>query len=77
MKRPPSIPATRSPLWRREIACGSNPAGALLKAIQESPVDNGVWDLAVRHDDGCACTNGRSMSACTCELVQLEARRLR
>src|SRR5438067_13636 len=32
--------------------------------------------VGVRHDDECPCLAGRSMRACTCEIVHLEAKRV-
>jgi hypothetical protein len=71
------VPGRRRPRYRREIACGNDPTAALAAAVLEPPVRPGtVWDLAVRHDDECpAFQRGGSMSACTCEIVELEARR--
>lgn len=73
------IPGTTStPTWSLEIACGIDPAGALVRALEDAPVGAGeIWDIAVHHDAGCPATNGSSMPACTCELVRLDAARLR
>jgi hypothetical protein len=72
------IPGTRSSTsWRREIACGNDPVEALLAAVDElRQVGRGeVWRIGVAHDNGCPALDGAGMPACTCELIQLEARR--
>lgn len=74
------IPATSSsmPVWRREIACGHDPGAALAAAMKEAPIGAGqVWKLAAHHDGGCPSLEAAGMPACTCELVRLEARRIR
>lgn len=64
--------------WTREIVCGANPPRALRRAIEDLLAGTGqVWDFAVHHEDGCPALGSRSMAACTCELVRLEAKRLR
>jgi hypothetical protein len=77
MSRPPRIARTTSNLWRRDLACGIDPAGALSRALAElHAVRAGqVWSVGIGHDDGCPALSGRSMSSCTCELVRLDARR--
>ena len=61
-------------VWRRDVACGSNAQLALVRALTTLPTGRGqVWSLGVSHDDGCPALTG-GMPACTCELVQLEAR---
>ena len=70
------VPGTRAAAYRREIACGTNPTLALVRAIGELPLGaRGVWSLGVSHDDGCPAMNNSAMSACTCEIVWLEAKR--
>jgi hypothetical protein len=77
MSRRPRIAGTTSNVWRREIACGGDPTGALVHALAEFQLARAgqVWSIGVRHDDGCASLEGGGMPSCTCELVGLEARR--
>lgn len=74
MTRRHRIPGTSSPRWRREIVCGVDPIRALVRAVSDLPLRGGVWTVAVRHDDGCPAIE-TGMGACTCELVELAARR--
>jgi hypothetical protein len=64
-------------IWRREIVCGADPRSALARALLQLPVSGGeVWSIGVRHDDGCGSLEpGASMQVCSCEIVELEARR--
>jgi len=77
MSRFPRIPGTRSNVWRRDIACGGDPTGALVQALAEfRAVRAGhAWNVGIAHDEGCPALKAGGMSACTCEIVQLEARR--
>jgi len=76
MSRRRRIPRTSSTTWRREIACGVDPAAALLRALDDfHPPRGEIWRIGVSHDDGCPSLRGAGMRACTCELVRLEARR--
>jgi hypothetical protein len=59
-----------------EVATGGDPIAALTRAAAIWSRKPQVISLAVRHDDGCPCLYGRSMFACTCEIVELEARRV-
>jgi hypothetical protein len=63
--------------FRLEVATGGDPARVLVRAVLALPRRRGeVWTVAVRHDDGCpALDAGGPMAACTCELVELRARR--
>lgn len=62
--------------WKREIATGGDPVGAVVEAWRRLPRrPGGVWTMGISHDDGCPALAGRSMLACTCEIVWLEARR--
>ena len=71
------VPGTSSSVWRREVACGIDPAGALVRALAEFRAIRAgeVWRVGVGHDDGCPAIDVGPMAACTCELVRLEARR--
>lgn len=78
MSRRPRIPGTSSSaVYRREVACGVDPAGAVVRALEEfrTVLAGQVWSIGVGHDDGCPSLTGGGMPACTCELVRLEARR--
>jgi hypothetical protein len=77
MSRRPRVPGTSSTVWRREVVCGVDPAGAVVRALAEfRPIRAGqVWSIGVCHDDGCPSLERGGMPACTCELVRLEARR--
>jgi hypothetical protein len=59
------------------IACGNDPARALIRALAEFRAIRAgeVWSIGVGHDDGCPSLNHGGMPACTCELVRLEAKR--
>jgi hypothetical protein len=77
MKRRPRVAGMTSNVWRREIATGVDPAGAVVGALAEF---RGIrpgefWRLSVAHDDGCPSLEGGGMPGCTCELVRLEVRR--
>jgi hypothetical protein len=72
VKRRPRVPGTWQ--WRLEVATGGDPIAALVRASRQMPRRPGVWHVDVRHDAGCpASLDG--MSACTCEVVEVEARR--
>lgn len=66
------------PKLELEIACGTNPVVAVKRAAERLPIGAGeVWDLAVHHDADCPAIGKGPMRACTCEIVRLEAKRLR
>jgi len=69
--------SSSSPTFRRDIACGVDPVRALLRAIDEfhqlRPGE--LWAMSVAHDAGCPSTEGGVMRDCTCEIVELTARR--
>jgi hypothetical protein len=73
----PRISGTSRPIWSREVACGADPAGAVVRALEEfRAVRVGqVWSVGVGHDEGCPALVGGGMAGCTCQLVRLEARR--
>ncbi len=77
MTRPHRIPGTRSHTWRRAVFTGNDPTAALLRAIQElQEVKRGqIWSVGVAHDDECPAVDVGPMSACTCEIVELTAKR--
>ncbi len=60
------------------IATGADPVKAVAAAISGLPAVNPhVWRVSVAHDDGCPCTeDGKPMGYCTCEIVDLTARRV-
>jgi hypothetical protein len=66
-----------APRYRREVACGNDPAASLIRALAEFRAIRAgqVWSIGVRHDDGCPSLGAGGMPACTCEIVQLEAKR--
>jgi hypothetical protein len=59
-----------------DIATGGDPVAAVAHAEQSWASGGHVVKLAVRHDDGCPCLDGRGLHACTCEVIGLEARRV-
>lgn len=78
MKRPPRVPGTHSNvLWRREVATGGDPAGAVLLTLAEFRAIRAgeAWRVGVAHDAGCPALTGGGLAACSCEIVVLEARR--
>jgi hypothetical protein len=64
---------------RLKVATGGDPAGAVGAALDElrhGPA--GVYDVAIRHDTGCPClADPRPLTSCTCEIVEVERRRVR
>jgi hypothetical protein len=75
-RRRPRVPDTTGHVWRREVACGVDPEGALVRAVAELPVRAGhVWSIGIGHDDECPSLVGGGMRGCSCEVVRLEARR--
>ena len=73
-------PRDRSPrsgggrVVRLEVATGGRPVDALARALQVVSVRGELWRVSVAHDDGCPALAG-GLPACTCELVELIARR--
>jgi len=67
---------TSSSVYRRDVACGGDPARSLVGALDELRAIRGgqVWSIGVGHDDGCPAMEF-GMPACTCEIVELVARR--
>jgi hypothetical protein len=59
-----------------DIATAGRPVEALAEAALGFSDDVGVLQLAVHHDAGCPCLNGKAMPSCTCEVVHLEGRRV-
>lgn len=77
MSRRPRIPGTAAAVWRREVACGGDPALAIVRALSDLPVGvEEFWRIGVGHDDGCPAVDTGPMTACTCEVLRLEARRM-
>jgi hypothetical protein len=75
-RRPRRIAGTSPSTWRREVACGIDPAGALARALVAMPHRAGeVWSIGVGHAADCPTLHQGAMWACTCELVELVARR--
>jgi hypothetical protein len=65
----------RSSVWRRDIACGGNPQFSLVRALAALPIGRGeIWSIGVRHDAGCPAFD-HGMDRCSCEIVELEARK--
>jgi hypothetical protein len=67
---------------RVEIATGEDPVGAVHDALRQARSGElrpgGVYRVGVGHDDGCPCvTEGRPMTACTCEIVWLVREEIR
>lgn len=77
MSRRPRVPGTPGRrAVRIEVATGGNPVDALIRASAALPFrPAGVWSIAVHHDTGCPATPFGPMAACTCEIVELVARR--
>lgn len=62
-----------------EVATAGAPMLAVISAhqtlrISEKP--GSIISMGIHHDDGCPCLDGHGMGDCTCEIVQLVARRL-
>lgn len=74
----PRVPGTSKAALRLEVATGGNPDAALLRAVGLLPrARGGVWDIAISHDDGCpTLAPGQSLAVCSCEILELGARRL-
>jgi hypothetical protein len=77
-RRRPRIPGTAGGRgFRVEVATGGDPVGALVRGMRALPVGRGeLWDVAIRHDDGCPTLDGGTMLACTCEIVELRGVRV-
>jgi hypothetical protein len=77
VSRRPRIPGMSRPRdIRLEVATGGNPTRAFLRAAMLIPWRPGeVWLTDVHHDDGCPATPDGPMAACSCEIVELRARR--
>lgn len=61
------------------LATGGRPRESLEEALVNAPFRHkpAYWDLQVAHDNGCPATeDGRSMAACTCEIVEVTATRI-
>jgi hypothetical protein len=62
---------------RVNVPTGGRPAEALASAaLQLTRGRPYVIAVSVHHDDDCPCLTGRSMHACTCATVELEAKRV-
>jgi hypothetical protein len=66
-------------VWRLDVVVAGDPIGRLNEAIGALSdlhliPAGAIWSVSVGHDDGCPVDEG-GMSACTCEVVHLEARR--
>jgi hypothetical protein len=64
----------RARTWCRDVATGGRPVEAVSGVLLELALGKGVWDVAVRHDDGCPAFR-HGLRACDCEVVRLEIRR--
>jgi hypothetical protein len=63
--------------WRRSVATGGRPERAVCAALLEVPFNRGeVWTTDIQHDDGCLTLRGHGLRACSCEIVELKARRV-
>ncbi len=68
---------TTSASYRLEVATGGKPVTALLRALERMPVGRGqVWATDVHHDDECPALGTGPMHVCTCEVVDIAARRV-
>ncbi len=71
------VPGTTDPVFRLEVATGGNPVSAFVRAMQTMPFVRGqVWTTDVHHDDGCPALGTGPMHVCTCEVVEIAARRV-
>jgi hypothetical protein len=59
-----------------EVPTGGRPDEALASAAARWVQPGASYKFTVAHDDGCPCVTGRSLPACTCEIVRLTGRRL-
>lgn len=59
-----------------EVATAGRPVEALAEAALRFADDPGEVRLAVHHDVGCPCLDGRTMPDCTCEVVRLHGERV-
>lgn len=77
MSRRRRIPGTAgAKVHRLEVATGGRPVDAYLRAVAALPLRRGeAWLTDVHHDDGCPATPDGPMAACTCEIVEIRARR--
>jgi hypothetical protein len=74
-RRQPRVPGTTRASFRVEVATGVDPERALIDAASTLPLPAGLWRFDVLHDGGCPVIAGVAMRRCTCEIVQLRARR--
>ena len=71
------LPGTTKAVYSLEVATGGRPVTALLRALERMPVRRGqVWTTEVHHDDGCPALGTGPMHVCTCEVVEIAARRV-
>lgn len=71
------LPGTTKAVYRVEVATGGKPVTALVRAMQQMPFARGqVWTTEVHHDDGCPALGTGPMHVCTCEVVEIAARRV-
>ena len=78
MSRRPRVPGTEQPaVFRLAVATGGRPVDAFLQAVDSLPTDRGqVWTTAVHHDQGCPALDTGPIAICTCEIVEIAARRV-
>jgi hypothetical protein len=63
---------------RIEVATVGDPARSITAALAELRPEAGVYKVSVSHDESCPCVAGHQpMTACTCEIVWLDRRRVR
>lgn len=62
--------------YAAELPTAGRPQEALAAAALSIADGPFVIELSVAHDEGCPCTSGEAMHACTCEIVFLEGTRV-
>ena len=62
--------------YTADLPTAGRPAEALAAAARDLVDEPGVIEMSVGHDEGCPCTSGAGMPACTCEIVTLEGKRI-
>jgi hypothetical protein len=75
--RRPRVPGTgrrRPPDLCFELATAGQNVERLSAALTALVPPGSLVDVHVHHDDGCACLEGGSMLACTCEIVGVRVR---
>ena len=73
--RVPGTPGDR--VFRVEVATAGRPVQAYLAAVEAIGLRRGeLWLTDMHHDDGCPGLEAESIPLCTCEIVEITARRV-